>query len=308
MLRFTLRRLLVMIPIAVVVTFLVYAMVFALPGDPIRALSGDKPLPESVLAAKRAFYHLDDPLVVQYWHFITNMLHGDLGTTFDGRNIGEQLALRWPVTLKLGLTALVFQWAAGLLFGVYAGWRRDGLVDRLLLITTLVLLAVPSLVALFFAQTLFAVKLRWFPISGTQFGWPSSYLLPAVVIGLLGLAGLARLTRTSLVEVANADFVKTARAKGLSDTRILWRHVLRNAMLPVITFVGLDLAGTLGGAIVTEGIYNLNGIGQLMFSSIHMKEGGVVVAISTVLLIGYMVCNLVVDLLYGVLDPRVRNV
>jgi ABC-type dipeptide/oligopeptide/nickel transport system permease component len=161
---------------------------------------------------------------------------------------------------------------------------------------------------MFFAQSLFSVQLGWFPVSGSADGWPTSYLLPATVLGVLGFAGLARITRTSLVEVASADFVRTGRAKGLSPQRILWRHVLRNALLPVITFIGLDLAGTLGGAIITEGIYNLNGIGQFMFRSIGMKEGGVVVTLSTVLLIGYMVVNLIVDLLYGLLDPRVRHV
>ncbi|MFJ8826993.1 ABC transporter permease [Streptomyces sp. NPDC102467] len=308
MLRFALRRLLIMIPIAVIVTFLVYAMVFALPGDPIRALSGQKPLAESVIAAKRAYYHLDDSLVAQYLHFMGNLLKGDFGQTFDGQDIGEQLALRWPVTLRLGLTALAIQLVLGLVSGVYAGWRRDGLVDRALLAATLGVLAVPGLVAMFFAQSFFAVGLGWFPVSGATDGWPGSYLLPATVLGVLGFAGLARVTRTSIAEVASADFVRTARAKGLAPNRILWGHVLRNAMLPVITYIGLDLAGILGGAIITEGIYNLNGIGQFMFRSISMKEGGVVVTLSTVLLLGYMLVNLVVDLLYGLLDPRVRHV
>ncbi|MGD6747757.1 ABC transporter permease [Streptomyces sp. BH106] len=308
MFRYALRRLIIMVPIGIIVTFIVYAMVFALPGDPIQALSGDKPLAPSVIAAKRAYYHLDDPLFSQYLHFMGNLLQGNLGQTFDGQDIGEQLALRWPVTLQLGLTALAIQTVFGLLFGIYAGWRRDGLVDRALLGATLAVLAVPGLVVMFFAQSLFSVQLGWFPVSGSADGWPTSYLLPATVLGVLGFAGLARITRTSLVEVAGADFVRTGRAKGLSPQRILWRHVLRNALLPVITFIGLDLAGTLGGAIITEGIYNLNGIGQFMFRSIGMKEGGVVVTLSTVLLIGYMVVNLIVDLLYGLLDPRVRHV
>ncbi|HEY9293599.1 MAG TPA: ABC transporter permease [Microlunatus sp.] len=303
---YILRRVVAAIPIGLIVTFGVFALVFLMPGDPIRALGGDKPLSPTVMAAKRAQFHLDDPFIVQYLLMMKDTFTGHFGTTFAGADIGEQLKLRIPVTVQLALLANFFQWTTGLLFGIYAGFRRNRAVDRLLLLATLVILAIPSLVSTFAAQYIFGVKLKWLPVSGTLQGFPVSYILPAAVIGLLGFAGLARLMRTSIVETVNADFVKTARAKGVSERRILWRHVLPNALLPVVTFIGLDLAGIFAGAIITESIFNLPGLGQFLFQSIRMKEGGVVVILSTLAFVSFIVINLIVDLLYGVLDPRVR--
>ena len=164
-----------------------------------------------------------------------------------------------------------------------------------MLLATLVLLAVPGLVAYFAAQYLFGVELKWFPVSGVLEGFPRSYLLPALVIGVLGFAGLARLMRTSIVETVNADFVKTARAKGMGEQRVLWSHILPNALLPIVTFIGIDLAGMFGGAIITESIFNLPGLGQFMFQAIKLKEGGVVVLLSTLAFISFIVINLLVD-------------
>ncbi|WP_328994945.1 ABC transporter permease [Kribbella sp. NBC_01245] len=308
MIRFILRRMLAAIPIGIIVTLGVFALVFAMPGDPLRELAGDKPVPESVMAAMRAQYHLDEPFIIQYLLSMRDILTGNFGTTFDGRDIAQQLEIRIPVTLQLALLSNVFQWGAGLIFGIYAGFKRNGLVDRFLLLATLGILAVPGLVVYFAGQYLFGVQLKWFPVSGTAEGFPMSYLLPALMIGLLGFAGLARLMRTSIVETVNADFVKTARAKGLGEQRVLWRHILPNAMLPVVTFIGLDLAGMFGGAILTESIFNLPGLGQFMFQAIKLKEGGVVVLLSTLAFVTFILINLLVDALYGILDPRVRHV
>lgn len=308
MTRFVLRRVLAAIPIGLIVTLGVYALVFAMPGDPLRELAGDKPIPPSVLAAKREQFHLNEPFIIQYLLSMRDIFTGNFGTTFAGADIAKQLELRIPVTLKLALLANVFQWTAGLLFGIYAGFKRNGLVDRALLLATLLILAIPGLVVFFAGQFLFGVQLKWFPVSGTADGFPMSYLLPAMMIGLLGFAGLARLMRTSIVETVNADFVKTARAKGLGEQRVLWRHILPNAMLPVVTFIGLDLAGMFGGAIITESIFNLPGLGQFMFQAIKLKEGGVVVLLSTLAFVTFILINLAVDALYGILDPRVRHV
>ncbi|MFG1623258.1 ABC transporter permease [Kribbella pittospori] len=308
MIRFILRRILAAIPIGLIVTLGVFALVFAMPGDPLRELAGDKPIPAAVLAAKRAQYHLDDPFIVQYLLSMKDMFTGHFGTTFAGADIADQLRLRIPVTLKLATLGLVFQWIAGLLFGLYAGFKRNGVMDRLLLLATLVVLAVPGLVLYFTGQYLFGVELKWLPVSGTRDGWPMSYLLPAICIGITGFAGLARLTRTSIVDTANSDFVKTARAKGLGEQRILWRHVLPNALLPVVTLMGIDFAGIFAGAVLAESIFNLPGLGQFMFQAIKLKEGGVVVLLSTLAFLMFILINLAVDVIYGAIDPRVRNV
>ena len=305
--RFILRRILAAIPIGLVVTLGVFALVFAMPGDPLRELSGDKPIPPSVMAAKRAQFHLDEPFFVQYGLYMRDVFTGDFGETFDGRDIGEQLKLRIPVTIKLAILANLFQWTAGLLFGIYAGFRRNGVVDRLLMLATLFVLAIPLLVLAFAGQYLFGVEWKLLPVSGTADGFPKSYLLPAAIIGIVSFAVLARVVRTSIVETVNADFVKTARAKGLGEQRVLWRHILPNAMLPVVTFIGVDLAGIFAGAVVTESIFNLPGLGQLLFQAIGLKEGGLVVLLSTLAFVSFILINLLVDILYGFLDPRVRH-
>jgi len=306
--RFVLRRVLAAVPIGLIVTLGVFALVFAMPGDPLRELAGDKPIPAAVMAAKRAQFHLDDPFIVQYLLSMKDIFTGNFGTTFAGAEIADQLRLRIPVTLKLATLGLVFQWVAGLLFGLYAGFRRNGMVDRLLLLSTLVVLAVPSLVLYFAAQYVLGVELKWLPVSGVADGYPLSYLMPALCIGIMGFAGLARLTRTSIVETANADFVKTARAKGLGEQRILWGHVLPNALLPMVTFMGIDVGGIFAGAILAESIFNLPGLGQFMFQAIKLKEGGVVVLLSTLAFVSFILINLLVDIVYGAIDPRVRNV
>lgn len=308
MTRFVLRRVLAAVPIGLIVTLGVFALVFAMPGDPLRELAGDKPIPAAVMAAKRAQFHLDDPFIVQYLLSMKDIFTGNFGTTFAGAEIADQLRLRIPVTLKLATLGLVFQWVAGLLFGLYAGFRRNGMVDRLLLLATLVVLAVPSLVLYFAAQYVLGVELKWLPVSGVADGYPLSYLMPALCIGIMGFAGLARLTRTSIVETANADFVKTARAKGLGEQRILWGHVLPNALLPMVTFMGIDVGGIFAGAILAESIFNLPGLGQFMFQAIKLKEGGVVVLLSTLAFVSFILINLLVDIVYGAIDPRVRNV
>jgi ABC-type dipeptide/oligopeptide/nickel transport system permease component len=305
--RFVLRRILAAIPIGLIVTLGVFALVFAMPGDPLRELAGDKPIPPSVLAAKRDQFHLNAPFLIQYLLSMKDIFTGHFGTTFSGADIADQLRLRIPVTLKLATTGLFFQWIAGLLFGLYAGFRRNGIIDRMLLLATLVVLAIPGLVLYFAGQYVFGVDLKWLPVSGIADGWPMSYLLPAVCIGITGFAGLARLTRTSIVDAAGADFVKTARAKGLGEQRILWRHVLPNALLPVVTLMGIDFAGIFGGAVLAESIFNLPGLGQFMFQAIKLKEGGVVVLLSTLAFLMFILINLVVDIIYGAIDPRVRN-
>jgi ABC-type dipeptide/oligopeptide/nickel transport system permease component len=306
--RFVFRRILAAVPIGLIVTLGVFALVFAMPGDPLRELAGDKPIPAAVMAAKRAQFHLDDPFVVQYLLSMKDIFTGNFGTTFAGADIASQLQLRIPVTLKLATMGLVIQWIAGLLFGLYAGFKRNGAVDRILLLATLFILAVPLLVVYFAAQYVFGVELKWLPVSGIAHGYPLSYLLPAVCIGLTGFAGLARLTRTSIVETANADFVKTARAKGLGEQRILWGHVLPNALLPMVTFMGVDVGGIFAGALLAESIFNLPGLGQFMFQAIKLKEGGVVVLLSTLAFVMFIAINLIVDIVYGAIDPRVRNV
>ncbi|MCW2902154.1 MAG: transporter permease [Streptosporangiaceae bacterium] len=305
--RYVLRRLLQAIPVFFGTTFLIYALVFALPGDPIQALAGEKPLSPSVVHALRRHYNLDDPLLVQYGKYLFGLFRGDLGETFDGQAVSQVLSGRWAVTAQLAVTAWVFELALGIALGVWAGLRRGKLADTLVLGGTTLVIAIPVFVLGYTAQILFGLHWPIFPTAGTDDGWPMSYLLPGIVLGSLGLSYVARLTRTSLAENLRADYVRTAHAKGLSRVRVIGRHTLRNSLIPVVTFLGVDFGNLMGGAIVTEGIFNLPGVGQQVFQSIQLKEGPVVVGATTLLVLIFLLVNLVVDLLYGVLDPRIRH-
>ncbi|WP_141576421.1 ABC transporter permease [Actinomadura sp. WMMA1423] len=304
--RYVLRRLLQAVPVFIGTTLLIYAMVFALPGDPIQALAGDKPVPDNVLATLRDRYNLDDPLLVQYAKYMWGLLQGDLGENYTGQSVSEMLSGRWVVTAQLALTAWIFELAVGILLGVWAGLRRGRLADTLVLSGTTLVIAVPVFVLGYAAQLLFGLHWQIFPTAGTDDGWPMSYLLPGMVLGSLGLSYVARLTRTSLSENLRADYVRTANAKGLSRARVVGRHALRNSLIPVVTYLGVDFGNMMAGAVVTEGIFNLPGIGGQVFESIQLKEGPVVVGAVTLLVLIFLLVNLVVDLLYGVLDPRIR--
>ena len=305
MARYIARRLLLAIPVLIGASFLIFAMVFALPGDPIRALGGDRPISPAVQAQLRDEYNLDDPLLVQYGKYVGGLVQGDLGTDFSGRPVADILETTVPVTLRLALVALVFEAVFGLLAGVLAGIRQKSFFDTLVLISTTLVVSIPVFVLGFLAQYVFGLKLGIFPIAGIANGF-EGYLLPGFVLAALSLAYVARLTRTSLVENLRNDYVRTAKAKGLSPASIVGKHTLRNSLIPVVTYLGADLGLLLSGAVVTEGIFNIPGLGRAVFQAIQSQEGNVVVGIVTLFVFVYIFFNLLVDVLYAALDPRIR--
>ncbi|MFI6511753.1 ABC transporter permease [Streptosporangium sp. NPDC050855] len=308
--RYILRRLIQAIPVLVGATLLIYAIVFALPGDPIAALAGEKRIDPNIVNILREQYHLNDPFLVQYWYYVTGLFTGDLGTTFSGVRVSDILAGKFQVTINLAVTALVLEAVIGIGLGTYAALRRGRPLDSMILASTLVLISVPTLVTGFVLQLLLGVKLKQagidlFPVAGVSEGW-RSYLLPGFVLAGTSIAYLTRLTRGSLVEILRADYIRTAVAKGLPRRRVVGRHALRNALIPLVTYLGADLGQLMGGAVITETIFNLPGIGQQLFSSVYLREQPVVVGIVTMLVLIYILANLIVDLLYAVLDPRIR--
>lgn len=304
--RYVLRRLLQTVGVVLVTTFLVYWIVWALPGDPFAYRCGERPCPESYVSAMRAKFHLDEPLLEQYRLYLGSLAQGDLGTTYRGYPVVDDLLAAYPATLKLSVLAIGIQSLVGIVAGVLAGLRRGGFVDNLVLLSTLMVIGIPIFVLGNAAQVLVANRWGWAsPTVGSGAPW-SELLLPAFVLASLSLAYVARLTRTTLAENLRADYVRTATAKGLSRLRVVVRHAARNSMIPVITFIGADFGALLGGAVVTERIFNIRGVGGLLFRSITSREGATVVGVITVLVLVVLLVNLLVDILYAVLDPRIR--
>ncbi len=305
---YIIRRLLQMIPVILGATFLIFAMVFALPGDPLAGKCGERPCPPAYAQAFREKYNLDDPMLVQYGKYVANLAKGDLGETYNGIAVADQLKVRYPVTLKLALMAIAFETVLGVIAGVLTGIRKNGFLDNLVLVSTLVVISIPVFVIGGVAQYFLGVKAGLFPVTVTSSN-PSLYelLLPAIVLGSLSVAYVTRLTRTNLVENLRADYVRTAVAKGLTKRRAVGVHALRNSLIPVVTYIGFDVGALLGGAIVTERIFNIPGVGGYIFQSIRRRDGASVVGSVTVLVIVYLFVNLLVDLLYGLLDPRISH-
>jgi len=300
------KRLLQTIPVILGATLLIYAMVFLMPGDPIKALFGDKPVNETAVQQLREQYNLNDPFLLQWLKFLQGAVTGDFGQSYTGRPVSEVVANAFPVTIKLAVMALIIEMLLGVTAGTIAGMRKGKLFDSTMLVTSLLVIAVPIFVFAFMAQLVFGVKLNW--VSPTVGGDASfqRLILPAIVLGLVSFAYILRLTRTSVAENLALDHVRTARAKGLSDGRVTRVHVLRNSLIPVVTFLGADLGGLMAGAVVTEGIFNIPGVGNLAFQAVQRGETPTVVAVITILVLVYVATSLIVDLIYALLDPRIR--
>ena len=306
MLRYIGRRLLQTIPVFFGATFLIFAMVYLMPGDPVAALGGDRGLSETAAAQIRAQYNLDKPFWMQYLLYLKGVFTLDFGTAFNGQKVTSIMATAFPTTAKLAIYALAIETILGIALGVVAGMRRGKWFDSTILVVSLLLISVPTFVLGFVLQYVLGVQLAILPTTASQVVDIRSLTMPAMVLGGVSLAYVIRLTRQSISENVSADYVRTARAKGLSGGVVMTRHILRNSLIPVATFIGGDLGALMGGAIITEGIFNIHGVGGTLWNAIIKGEPQTVVSVTTVLVLVYIIANLIVDLLYAVLDPRIR--
>ncbi|MCB6401309.1 ABC transporter permease [Schaalia odontolytica] len=306
MLRYIGRRLLQTIPVFFGATFLIFAMVYLMPGDPVAALGGDRGLTEAAAAQIRAEYHLDQPFWMQYLLYLKGVFTLDFGKSFNQQPVIDVMARAFPTTIALAIYALAIESIFGITLGVIAGVRRGGWFDSTILVFSLLLISVPTFVLGFVLQFLLGFKLGVLPVTASASVNMASLTMPAMVLGGVSLAYVIRLTRQSVSENVSADYVRTARAKGLANRAVMTRHILRNSLIPVATFLGGDLGALMGGAIITEGIFNINGVGGTLWQAIRLGEAPTVVSITTVLVLVYILANLIVDLLYAVLDPRIR--
>lgn len=340
MLRFVVRRLLLLVPVLFGLSVLLFAWLRALPGDPARTLLGDKATPEGI-AQLNAFYGFDKPLLTQYLSYTSKLLHGDFGSSpRTGQPVLGTFLERFPATVELALAALIFAIIFGIPLGYIAAKRAGGWVDRLFVAGSLLGVVVPVFVLAYLLKIVFAVGipgplhfLAFLPSSGRQdpridathitnfyvldglvtrefdAAWNAltHLVLPAIALGSIPLAIIVRMTRASVIDVLNEDYVRTAQAKGLSRSLITRRHVLRNAMLPVTTTIGLQTGLLLSGAVLTESVFAFNGIGSYLFDAISGLDYAVLQGFILFIAVIYALVNLVVDLLYGVIDPRLRT-
>jgi oligopeptide transport system permease protein len=308
MLAYILRRILQVIPVFLGSTLLIYFLVFAMPGNPILALFGDKTPSQSVIDALEAQYHLNEPFIVQYFYYIAGIFQGDLGNTFSGQSVNDVLARTLPVTGRLAVMAIAIEFSLAIIIGTVSALRKGKIFDNVALVISLLFVAMPIFVLAFLAQYFLALQFGWFkPTVGGNNNW-GDLGLPALVLGFSLYATSMRLMRGSVIDTLNQDWVRTAYSKGLSRRRVIPVHVLRNSLIPVITNSATNFGVLLVGATVTEAIFNVPGVGNTLFQATLRHEGPTIVSFVTVFVIIYVLVNLVIDLLYGLLDPRIRYV
>lgn len=334
MLRFIVRRLLQLVLVVFVLSILLFAWLRALPGGVVSAMLGERATPES-RAALTAELGLDDPLPVQYWRFLQRALQGDFGVSTSvqpGRPSMEVFLERFPATIELATGAMLIALLLAIPLGYLAARRRGGVLDNLSVVGSLVGVAVPVFFLAFLLKYYFAIKLGWLPVSGRQDvgdatrvtgffvldgiltrEWDASLdalkhlILPSIALASIPFAMIFRITRASVLDVLDEDYVRTAQSKGLGSRVIRGRHVMRNALLPIVTAVGLQTGALLGGAVLTETVFNFPGIGQALSQSFSTRDFSVLQVIILAAAITYVLVNLVVDVLYAVIDPRVRT-
>jgi peptide/nickel transport system permease protein len=332
MLRFIVRRLFGVIPVLFGLSIILFAFIHLLPGDPASAILGQHATPERV-AAMRAYLGLDDPLWQQYLGYLGNLFRGDLGSSIiNNQPVLREFLIRFPATLELTIAAMIFAGGLGVPLGRYAARHAHGWSDGAVTVVSLLGISIPVFVLGLTLQYIFAVELDLLPASGridpraglvtrTNFvlidsvlmGRPdlvldglSHLLLPAIALGSIPLAIITRITRASVLDVSNEDYVRTARAKGLRERRISSRHIMRNAWLPVVTVLGLQVGGLLAGAVITETVFGWGGVGRYVVEGIFNFDYFVIQNSILIFALIFLVVNLLVDILYAVLNPRIR--
>jgi ABC-type dipeptide/oligopeptide/nickel transport system permease component len=301
--RVILTRLALLIPTLLGVLVVTFLLLYVAPGDPVQAMVGERADPET-LARLRAELRLDDPLHQQFAHYVGGVLRGDLGTSYITRRpILSDLLERFPATLRLAGAAMLFATAVGISIGIYGAWHPGTWADRVATLGAYLGVSFPVYWVGLILILLFAVNLRWLPPSGSA---GLAYLiLPAITLGMRSVAFLARMTRAAMQEVLQSDFVRTARAKGLNETRVVLSHGFRNALLPVVTVLGLDFGNYLTGSILTETIFSWPGVGRYVLNAIDKRDLPAVQGSILFLSLVFVMVNLVTDLLYARVDPRV---
>ena len=304
MLRYVARRLLHLIPVLLGISFLVFLLVHLVPGDPVRVMLQDVGSPEQV-ERMRIQLGLDRPVYVQYASFVVRAVRGDFGRSIHTRRpVAQEIAFRIPYTVRLAVAAMLIAIVMGVVLGSIAAMHHQSALDYWTMVVALAGVSLPSFWFGLVLILIFSLYLRWLPPAGADS--LLHLILPSVTLGSGAAAIIARLTRSSMLEVLRQDYIRTARAKGVANRRLVYRHALKNAMIPVVSIVGLQFAGLLGGAVIVETVFGWPGIGRLAVDAIFTRDIPVIQAVVLVAAVIFVFVNLLVDLLYGLLDPRIR--
>jgi len=303
--KYILRRILMMFPVLLGVMFVIFTLVYITPGDPATIMLGERAPPEAIEALRRDM-GLDRPFLVQFAGYVSRVARLDLGTSFfSGRPVFDELSFRFPSTALLAGMSLLVAILIGIPMGVICSIRHNSVFDNIATVLGLIALSVPNFWLGLMLMLLFSVNLGWLPVSG--FTTPLHWILPSFTIGLSLAGEFMRFTRSSMLEVIRQDYIRTAWAKGQKESAIIVRHALKNALIPVITVIGLSFGGLMGGAVLTETIFAIPGVGGFTFQSILSRDHPIIQGGVLMIAVIFSFVNLVVDILYGFVDPRVRS-
>ncbi len=304
MFAYILRRLIQSALILLGVSFITFVLLYVLPADPVRQIAGRSATAETV-ASIRQQLGLDQPFIVQYGNYLWNLINGDLGRSYlQKTEVTDLILSRLPATLQLLVAAIICELLIGLPLGIIAALNRGKLLDNALMLTSFMTVSAPQFVVALLLLFIFAVTLGWFPIGG--YGTFSHIVLPALTLGILGSGWYSRIVRSSMIDVLRADFIRTARAKGLGRSRVIFGHALPNAILPIIAMIGIDIGMFMSGIVVVESVFGWPGIGQLAWQAIQRVDIPIIMGVTLVSACGIVLGNLIADLISPLIDPRIK--
>ncbi|CAB4883044.1 unannotated protein [freshwater metagenome] len=302
---YILRRLIQSFFILIGVTFITFLLLYILPADPARQIAGRSATPEAV-ANIRAQLGLDQPLFVQYWHYLINLFQGDFGRSYlQKTDVAELIQSRLTPTLILMFSAIFIELLFGLAAGIYSATKRGKTGDKSIMVLSFIGVSSPQFIAAILVLYIFAVKLHWFPIGG--YGTFAHLVLPALTLGILGSGWYSRVMRSSMIDILRQDYIRTARAKGARENRVIFVHAFRNAVLPIVAMIGIDIGIFMSGIVVVESVFGWPGIGQLAWQAIQRVDIPIIMGVTLVSAIAIVIGNLVADLLAPFVDPRIKN-
>ena len=306
MLYFIIRRILQIIPVIIGVTLILFTLMYIIPEDPAKLILEKGATPEA-LQNLRGKMGIDKPVYVQYWRYIKKLAKGDLGTSYRyRRSVNGILADHYPNSIKLALAAIIIEIIIGIFAGIVSAVKKYSFWDMLVTVSTTIAVCVPVYWLGMMLQVSFGLKLGLLPMSGIGDGSIRYYILPAITLASVSTAFVARMTRSTMLEVLSNDYITTAYAKGLSTNMVIGKHALKNALIPVVTLIGMDLGALMGGAILTETVFNWPGVGRTIYLAILQRDAPVVIGGTIILVMIFVVMNLIVDIIYALLDPRIR--